>query len=198
MDRFVFEDCFELAEMMADDLADGVSTSAAVCHYEYAIDLIKELIRSGFSILSIRIWDYEYSNYDKEYQVCITPDGIICEPLYSESNEDYLDSVADVFYVHQDCNCQVLKHLETSHMFEMAIKSIDGDDADYDYGCDSCPCNFHNESVNVSMGENGKPDGFTKSWHSEKDGFSQYSSFSYFCNDEKMLKDFAQRFDIEL
>ena len=62
-------------------------------------------------------------------------------------------------------------------------------------GCADCEdtddeiTTHHSNSVTVSRDKFGTPTGFTKSWFRDNgDGVSQYSSYSYYCCDEDMLK----------
>ena len=205
MKRIIFEDVHESSAEMLHDALNFSDCVSAVCHYELATALLSELIQSEVSIGQIDLTN-EWSGYDKEYFVYIVNGCVSCEPAYrsvrSGGHDKYLEMGADVMYVHQDCNSKVLGYIDCDKVFEFAVSEIDDiddfkEECGYEYDDDIIT--HHSDSVTVSRDKFGVPTGFTKSWYRENgDGISQYSSYSYYCNDESILRNLAKELDVEL
>ena len=212
MKRIVFEDVHELSVEMLHDALNFSDCVSAVCHYEIATTLLSELIQSEVSIGQLDISDYEWNGYDKEYVISLMDGNVYCSPAYGMkkdgySHNSYLETYADIMYVHQDCNSKILKYIDCDKIFEFAVEELDGIDEDEMCcsGCADCEdtddeiTTHHSNSVTVSRDKFGTPTGFTKSWFRDNgDGVSRYSSYSYYCNDEDILRDMARDLDIEL
>ena len=210
MKRIIFENVHELSAEMLHDALNFSDCVSAVCHYELATTLLSELIQSEVQIGQIDLTN-EWTGYDKEYFVYIVDGCVSCEPAFRSVNDGghdkYLEMAADIMYVHQDCNSKVLKYIDCDKIFEFAVEELDGIDEDEMCcsGCADCEdtddeiTTHHSNSVTVSRDKFGTPTGFTKSWFRDNgDGVSQYSSYSYYCNDEDILRDMARDLDIEL
>ena len=210
MKRLVFEDVHELSAEMLRDALNFSDCVSAVCHYELATALLSELIQSEVQIGQIDLTN-EWTGYDKEYFVYIVDGCVSCEPAFRSVNDGghnkYLEMAADIMYVHQDCNSKVLKYIDCDKIFEFSVEELDGIDEDEMCcsGCADCEdtddeiTTHHSNSVTVSRDKFGAPTGFTKSWFRDNgDGVSQYSSYSYYCNDEDILRGMARDLDIEL
>lgn len=229
MKKLLFEDVYELSNEMLDDATHFSDCVSAICHYEMAAALLSELIQSGVTIGQININDYEWDHYDREYLVSIMDGSLYCSPIYGRkkdgySRDGYLETYADVVYIHQDCNSTLLKYLDCDRIFEFAVEELDEVDFDedielsfdLDFECDGdckrCVLSDNNDdeedeesfysssvSVNISKDESGNPDGFTKSWSTtNEDGTFQFTSYTYHCNDRDMLKIMADKFDVEM
>lgn len=210
MKRIIFEDVHELSAEMLHDALNFSDCVSAVCHYELATALLSEIIQSEVPIGQIDIRDYDLSGYDKEYIVTIMDGNVYCNPAYEMkkdgyARDGYLGSYADVAYIHQDCNSKLLKDFECDKMYEFAVEEFD----DVDDNCTCCGCysnsddddivTHHSNSVTVSRDRNGNPTGFTKTWNRDNGkGITQYSSYSYYCNNEDMLRSIAKDLNIEL
>ena len=210
MKRIIFENVHELSAEMLHDALNFSDCVSAVCHYELATALLSELIQSEVQIGQIDLTN-EWTGYDKEYFVYIVDGCVSCEPAFRSVNDGghdkYLEMAADIMYVHQDCNSKVLKYIDCDKIFEFAVEELDGIDEDEMCcsGCADCEdtddeiTTHHSNSVTVSRDKFGTPTGFTKSWFRDNgDGVSQYSSYSYYCNDEDILRDLAQDLGVEL
>lgn len=205
MKRIIFEDVHELSAEMLHDALNFSDCVSAVCHYEIATTLLSELIQSEVQIGQIDLTN-EWTGYDKEYFVYIVDGCVSCEPAFRSVNDGghdkYLEMAADIMYVHQDCNSKILKYIDCDKIFEFSVNEMDDD---HIYG-DECECNsdedivtHHSDSVTISKDKFGNPTGFTKSWSRDNgNGVTQYSSYSYYCSDEDMLRNMAQDLGIEL
>ena len=210
MKRIIFEDVHELSAEMLHDALNFSDCVSAVCHYEIVTALLSELIQSEVQIGQIDLTN-EWTGYDKEYFVYIVDGCVSCEPAFRSVNDGghdkYLEMAADIMYVHQDCNSKVLKYIDCDKIFEFAVEELDGIDEDEMCcsGCADCEdtddeiTTHHSNSVTVSRDKFGTPTGFTKSWFGDNgDGVSQYSSYSYYCNNEDMLRSLAKDLNIKL
>lgn len=210
MKRIIFENVHELSAEMLHDALNFSDCVSAVCHYELATTLLSELIQSEVQIGQIDLTN-EWTGYDKEYFVYIVDGCVSCEPAFRSVNDGghnkYLEMAADIMYVHQDCNSKILKYIDCDKIFEFAVEELDGIDEDEMCcsGCADCEdtddeiTTHHSNSVTVSRDKFGTPTGFTKSWFRDNgDGVSQYSSYSYYCNNEDMLRSLAKDLNIKL
>ena len=206
MKRIVFEDVHELSVEMLHDALNFSDCVSAVCHYEIATTLLSELIQSEVSIGQLDISDYEWNGYDKEYVISLMDGNVYCSPAYGMkkdgySHNSYLETYADIMYVHQDCNSKILKYIDCDKIFEFAVEEFDESDDCEEECLDNSDdiTTHHSDSVTVSRDKFGNPTGFSKSWfRDDGDGISQYSSYSYYCNDEDKLRSLARDLDIEL
>lgn len=204
MKRLVFEDVHELSIEMLHDALNFSDCVSAVCHYEIATALLSELIQSEVQIGQIDITN-EWTGYDKEYFVYIVDGCVSCEPAFRSVNDGghdkYLEMAADIMYVHQDCNSKILKYIDCDKIFEFAVEDFD-DINDYEEECSDDSDDIvtqHSDHVTVSRDRFGNPTGFSKSWFKDDgNGITQYSSYSYYCNDEDRLRSLARDLDIEL
>ena len=201
MKKINFEDLHELSEEMIYEKKELLNCVSAICKYEIATALISELIRSDIPIGQIDICDYSWNAYDKEYIVSIMDGNIYCNPAFDTKNNSYYGTYADAAFVHQDCNSRLLKYLDCENVYEFSVRDLD----EIDETDDTCEregddiTTYHSDSVTVSRDKFGNPTGFSKSWFSDDgDGVSQYSSYSYYCNDEDILRDMAQDLGVEL
>lgn len=212
MKRMIFEDVHELSTVMLYDALNLSDCVSAICHYEMATALLSEIIQADVPIGQIDICDYEWSGYDKEYAVTIMDGNVYCSPLFGMkkdgySRDGYLESYADIAYFHQDCNSKLLSRLECDKAYEFAVDELDEID-DYEDTCSCCErytdsdddiVTHHSDSVTVSRNKYGVPTGFTKSWSRDNgNGVTQYSSYTYYCNNENILRSLAKDLDIEL
>ena len=213
MKRIIFENVHELSAEMLHDALNFSDCVSAVCHYEIATALLSELIQSEVQIGQIDLTN-EWTGYDKEYFVYIVDGCVSCEPAFRSVNDGghdkYLEMGADIMYVHQDCNSKLLSRLEYDKAYEFAVVELDEiDDYEDDYECsccDHCPdmedddlIEQRSDFVTVSRDRHGNPTGFSKRWfRDDGNGVSQYSSYSYYCNDEDRLRSLARDLDIEL
>lgn len=206
MKRILFEDVHELSNKMLENVFNDIECVSAVCHYELATALLSELIQSYIPIGQIDICDYELSGYDKEYIVTIMDGNIYCNHAYGRtkdgySRDRYLESFADIAYIHENCNSKILKYIECDEIYEFSIDEIDNSEREYDE-CqadtyDDGTISYHSDSFTVSKDRYGKPNGFTRSWSiTGKDGIYQSTTYSYYCDNEDMLRKVAKDFDV--
>lgn len=204
MKRIIFENVHELSAEMLHDALNFSDCVSAVCHYELATALLSELIQSEVQIGQIDLTN-EWTGYDKEYFVYIVDGCVSCEPAFRSvrdgGHDKYLEMGADIMYIHQDCNSKVLKYIDCDKIFEFAVEEFDESDDCEEECLDNSDdiTTHHSDSVTVSRDKFGNPTGFSKSWfRDDGDGISQYSSYSYYCNDRDKLRSLARDLDIDL
>lgn len=196
MKRVVFEDLYELSSTMIDEYKNHHGCVSAICHYDIAIGLLSEIIQSDIPIGQINICDYSWNGYDKEYAIHIMDECVYCSPVFGDSGK-YLETYSDIAFVHQDCNSKFLRYLDCEKVYEFSVRDLDDEDG-YELNDDDVVlCN--SSSVTVNKDKLSKPTGFTKTWTTtDGNGLYQYSSYSYHCSNEDMLRTYAKRLDIEL
>lgn len=206
MKRIVFEDVHELSAEMLHDALNFAECVSVVCHYDLVTLLIEELIKSDIQIGQIDLTN-EWTGYDREYFVYIVDGCVFCEPAFRNvkdgGHDCYLEMGADIMYVHQDCNSKLLKSIDCATIFEFTVEEFDEsneiDDSEECSDDNDDIITHHSDSVTVSRDKFGIPTGFTKSWSRDNgDGVTQYSSYTYYCNNEDMLRSLAKDLNIEL
>lgn len=192
MDRIVFGDVEELVgKMLCDIDKTSYGFVSVFCHYDLAVELIRELIFNDIAVGRVNINDYSWNLYDDEYEIAVRDNLIYCNPAFSKER-GYLYACPQVAYVHQDCNSKILKHIDCENMYEFAISDIDeeyDEDTDCDGDCDLC-CDT--DSLTIVRDKTGKIVGINKSW---SDGHASYY-YSYYSDNEDDLIDLARNLDI--
>lgn len=135
MEKLVFNDYGSLAYKMLET-ADSGETAYAVCFFDDAVGLLKELMSvDEVSVGGIEIHDIDYEGYDKEYYVSIDEDYIVdVEPAWHEANEycgaGYLGFEAANAYIDGDANSAILKVIDEATCYEIAF-DISDEDVDF-------------------------------------------------------------------
>ena len=195
MKKLEFTDINEFAKKMKEDFQQSDSIYpliVCVSKYNTARDILRALVHLDIEIDSINLNSDECDGYDKEFYICLTNNGIVVEKAYAFAKDGYkkdgyLYSEGDKIYVHEDCNSEILKHIESNSIFEVSI------------GSDKNECiNNNMESTYVSRKSDGTPSGFSKSWSTSFNGMDSYSTYSFYSSDIDLLKDIAKRMDINL
>lgn len=129
----------ELAQKMID-LSEVGETAYAVCFYDDAICIMKELMKNdNIDIASVVISPFEYNGYEKEYYISLDGNSVLdIEPAWHDDNEyhkaGYLWFDADVVYIDSNANSAILKCIDDSHCVETEFnictekESYDGED----------------------------------------------------------------------
>ena len=141
MERLEFNDCEEFACEVAntfDDICknDDFDDIAIIAHYDEAKQIIREILCLGYDLNSIELKDPELGYDDVPYVISVcgvdSEHEVWCEPMIRD-NGKYIDDESSVIYVLDNCSSEVLKHLDSEHIFEVGI----GEDA---CSCDECEC----------------------------------------------------------
>lgn len=200
MERLEFDGSFDLAEEVSSVFSDIDSDYAVISvygKYDVIKTLLEDLIMIGYSIANeIELEDCEVSNYDKEFVLYVTEDGINVEKAYR--NNRYLYGGADISFVHDSCSSNLLKYIQSNKIYEFGYteECDNEDEKDCDLECQDDTNT--SETTYISRKKDGTPTGFQKTWFTEENGRSCYSSFSHYSSDVDMLRDIAEDFGIEL
>lgn len=203
MKRILIDDMFEVAELMYDVALDSHGRYATfVGLYEDVIELVKNLMT--YEEVFIERIDLEpefLDGYDKEYYVELDSEmGLWVEKAYGFEHEIYMYNETDVLFIADDCNSKILDRIDYNDAYEVGydIDECDGN-------CECCSCNQdeqnhdgnHEVITRVATDDNGKLRGFEKSWETHEDGLHYHSTYSYYSNDEDMLKNMLENFSIK-
>lgn len=207
----VYTDVEELTSDVMETVASD-KTVGVVCHYELATEILKDLMRyENIIINNIEINNPEWDGYEDEYLVSVDNGELFCKKM--KHDDRYILYIADVAFVHQDCNSALLAKNDVKEasikFFEYEWELEDDEDFDCDGNREDCELDedvdteeetnitTSGEDVTISKTKDGKIAGFSKTWHdSDEYGNSYYSSYSHYSNDEDGLKEIMKRFGI--
>lgn len=194
MKRLEFGSTYDFTQRVSDVFEDDLSEQRVTVYgtYDFIKAVLENLISDGYPIgAEIELENFEIANYDKEFVLYLTEDGINVEKMWHEENEyheaKYYDSESNVAFIHGECDAQLLKYIDSNIRFEVDI--YDEDD-EYDEDKDS--------NVVIHRDKYDEPDSFCKSWSGARDGVKCCSVFSYYSSDPDDLRDVAEQFGIEL
>ena len=220
MNKLYIKDFDGLASEILDKIKSGKSDVAFIGDFQDSSTLIKAFSKfDDVFPYYISLEPIEINGYNREYVVILDEClNVWCEKAFRD-NKGYFSFRFSSVYIADDCDEDVIKHVESDDVFEVSYSS---DDIEYfDECCGMCDfyggctteqteeaasneelseelsesiCEYHN----ISKTKDGKVAGFTKSWSTEKDGISGYSSYSFFGNDENIVKDIAREFGIKI
>ena len=149
MNRLDFDCPFDLADTITSllgDIDDDYPVISVYGKYDVIKDILEDLIMSGISIANeIELQDYEVSNYDKEFVLYLTTDGVNVEKTWN--NDTYYYGSADISFIHEDCNSKLIKYVDSKTIYEFGYD----DDYECDCGCDEC------DDCEEGFTVNGKP-----------------------------------------
>jgi hypothetical protein len=157
MEKIVFKDYETLADMMFD-VAEAGDTAYAVCFFDDAAKLLKELMSfDETSVGGINIMDVDYNGYSKEYYISIDGDYIIdVQPAYSKELNNgkgaYLTYTAEKTFIVGEANSVIIKGIDDDKCYE-----IEFDTDKHDDGCDVLDMIFDN--AKIIEGADGEPIG---------------------------------------
>jgi len=219
MKRILIEDLGEIACHMYDSIVDdGLNDVTFVGYYKDAVCLVKELLMfDDVDIFQIEVEPVERDGYDMEYYIILDNElNIWCEKAYSFNHGRYLYNETSRLFIADDCNSAILNEIgcDEDNMYEV---SYDLDDDGCDGDCANCKYaenpylekpddeigrllkgnDTHEVITRVATDENGKLRGFEKSWETKEDGLNYKSTYTYYSNNENMLKNMLENFEIK-
>lgn len=104
-----------------------------IAKFDDAVEIIKELIYIGYTIEGMDISAPEYNDYDDEYLITLSIDGIWCEPMFVE--DAYMQSCTSVTYILDNCSAKVISKCHSEKIYEVRIEDLDDeefDDSDFE------------------------------------------------------------------
>lgn len=208
MNRFLIEDLGEVACAMYDSIVDDcIDDVTFVGCYDDAVAIIKELLMFDEILpYQINLEPEDWDGYDKEYYISLDDDmNIWCEKAYSFDHGRYLYTDTRRLFIADDCNSAILKEIgcDEDSMYEVSY-DLGDEESECDGNCACCQCDENNDSkdnheeiTRVAVDDNGKLRGFEKSWETHEDGLHYHSTYSFFSNNEDMLKNMLDNFSIK-
>lgn len=136
MNRLDFDCPFDLADTITallGNIDDDYPVISVYGKYDVIKDILEDLIMSGISIANeIELQDYEVSNYDKEFVIYLTKNGVNVEKAWN--NGTYYYAGGNISFIHEDCNSKLVKYVDSKTIYEF------GYDEDDECECDECEC----------------------------------------------------------
>lgn len=195
MKRIQIEDIYEIADLMVETAIECKKNVSFIGLYEDTINLTKALMTYDEVIIHrIDIEPTDLDGYDKEYYVDLDEDGLLwVGKQYSKEHDGYLYGGSEVVFVADDCNSKLLEKLDYHNIYEVGYESDDECDC-----CECCECDGEHEVITrVAVNDDGKLRGFEKSWSTDADGYHYHTTYTYYSNNEDMLKNMLKNFNIK-
>jgi hypothetical protein len=202
MRKIVIEDLYEVAEAMYSLVTEtNVKDAEFVGFYEDAQTIVKYLLLFDDTLAySIELVPEEWSNYEKEYYVSIDSDlNVICTKAYNCNTEHYLEETTDVLFIADDCSSVILSKVDCDEDDKIEV-SYEEDECECDGNCGCCGAkdtDNHEEITRVARDDEGNLRGFEKSWSTHEDGLHYHSTYSFYSNNQNMLKNMLENFSIK-
>ena len=218
MKKIIIEDSYDIAKIMYDKISDGCNEVMFIGLYDDIIEVTKELLcYADTMVYDIEIEAPEMAGYDNEYYLTLDRDmEVWCEKAYQEEHDSYLYSETNYVLIADDCNSAILKEIECNELYEVSYDFEDESD-ECDGDCENCKFaehsnlekpddeigrqlkgdDTHEVVTRVATDEDGKLRGFEKSWETKEDGLTYKSTYTYYSNNEDMLKNMLENFDIK-
>ena len=133
--RLKIDNFYTLASIMHKN-ADGNKSIYALCNYEDAVELMRTLLLyRDVTVGSIKIAQFEYNGYGKEYFVELNGNTLDVEPAWHEKNEyrdaGYLWYEPDLILVCGDVHSSLLKDQDPSICYEIVWMDEEWHNGDY-------------------------------------------------------------------
>ena len=174
MNRLDFDCPFDLVDTITallGDIDDDYPVISVYGKYDVIKDILEDLIMSGISIANeIELQDYEVSNYDKEFVLYLTKNGVNVEKTWN--NGTYYYGGGNISFIHEDCSSKLIKYVDSKTIYEFGYN--DEDENEDECSCDECECACKKD---VYIETDGDMHGFSVN-HSDENGCSSYSFYS--------------------
>lgn len=199
-------------EIFVDDMSDLVfqafeskgekDSICFIAKYDEAAEIIKEVMQYDETCpFYLELFNEDWNGYDKEFMIVVDDEDIVfCEPLFVDGIYLSFGEYNDI-YILEDCNSKLVEDCPDESVHVIILGDIEDDECDG--CCENCKLTkdeniYSDESTYISKDDKGNPTGFTKSWFTNEDGVSAYSSYSFHCDDNGILKEIADNFGIRL
>lgn len=138
MNRLDFDCPFDLVDIITallGDIDDDYPVVSVYGKYDVIKELLEDLIMSGVSITNeIELQDYEVSNYDKEFVLYLTKNGVNVEKTWN--NGTYYYGGGNISFIHEDCSSKLIKYVDSKTIYEFDYNDENEDECN----CDECEC----------------------------------------------------------
>jgi len=202
-----FKDVEELIVHMFEKL-DGDETISVVADKDLAVSIMKKLLSYDDVILSFA--NVDTYDYDREYLVSLHDDTdtdywyVSIKQIYNYDKDMYFGTDGYVLF-HEGVNSKALIDMKNHKFTKLSGYDwfVIGEDKNEDSSEDVCDLEHYDDSSNsestyINRKKDGTPTGFQKTWFTEEDGISCYSSYSHYSSDVDMLRKIAKEFGINL
>lgn len=192
MEKILIEDMIDICNIMYDKIENGYESVCFVGKFDDAKVLIKELLLANDEAF-ITLANIE-SNcfYSKEYIISLDNEmNIWCEKAYDEDDKCYIWIGDNCVLVADDCNSAMLKSIDSKEVYEV------GYDLENDCECNCCKAENSEIITRVATDDSGKLRGFEKTWETKDGNMNYRTTYSFYSNNESMLKDMLDNFDIK-
>lgn len=179
MTDICIEDMTEIVDIIANEAydLDEYGSVSVIAFYEDMAEILKELLAyEDFMVGNIELYDFEFTNYDKEYIMTMNNDlKIWIQPMFD--GERYIKYEADKVFIADDCHSSVA----TFNFNQKADTYCFGYAEEKEIcECEDCQCEYCDDETH----------GFSVT-SSDQYGISTYSFYS---TDLGLVKEFAERF----
>lgn len=228
MKKLIVNNCYDIAEYMYKKSHDKHCNVLFVGLYEDAACVLKELLCfENTAAYNIDLKSEAIDYYDLEFYVSIDEDmNVWCSKAYFREKKIYLYTEADCVLFADDCNYDILDSIGCDDIYEVSYNFEDDDYDDDDYKCeDSCDGNckcceldcrpdpeesigsekelvsnssFITTTSHVTVDKDGTIKGFEKTWSSKDGDMTYYSTYSHYGNNQEMIKQLMENFDIKI
>lgn len=203
MKKIYIDDFAEIADIMYQDACAGKETTF-VGLYDDVTMVLQELCKfDEVFLISVSLHPEDYDGYNKEYYVTLDDDfGAWCCEAYNEERGRYAFDFAHTALIADDCNSKVIDALEVEEMYEVTF-DLYGDTEECNGDCEHCSMSTEHEDddhsvvTRVAVDDKGKIHGFKKTWSSNDGNMHYHSTYTYYSNNEDMLKRMMDNFNIK-
>jgi hypothetical protein len=182
MTDICIEDMTEIVDIIANEAYDieEYGSVSVIAFYEDMAGILKELLAyEDFMVGNIELYDFEMTNYDKEYIMTICEDlKIWIQPMFN--GERYINYEAGKVFIADDCHSSVLEYNFNRKSDTYCFGYAEDEEI---CECEDCQCEDEDDT-NDSMHS------FSIT-SSDQYGISTYSFYS---TDLGLVKEFAERF----
>lgn len=123
-----------------------------IAKFEDAKEIVAELVKGGFEIVSINLHDEDSEGYRDEFVITFDDIGIWCEEFKRGSK--YININEDCVYVFNDCSSAILPYLHTNVIYYVEMNDYSGCTDEEDN------CENHNGNCHYECGCNGNCDSY--------------------------------------
>lgn len=90
-------------------------------------NILEVLISEGMKLGElVNLSTYPYTNYEKEFCLCIDEFGVTVEEIYHEDNEyhkaSYFKNETTVLFVHKDCDIEIYSSCQADTTYEFSFE----------------------------------------------------------------------------
>ena len=195
-DVIIIPDKSDIDDFYFDHFLDNPETVAVIAEKSIIEYLMYEAL-DLFAAVSIRKVDLELDEDNAEYMMTLDDDCnmVVCPIEFYD--DDYFTDIGYA-YVSMDGD---ISQMTINHLLDRDVKIVlFGNDCDEkcDDDDDNGKLDSYSETHTISRSDDGTPEGFTKSWATNKYGCGVYSSYSFFSDNLDLLRNIANEFGIKI